>query len=114
MVTRKEEHPVEIREHMRDGAGSVRLEKLMPELPQAARLFSVITLKPGCSIGYHEHTGETELFCFVSGTGRVCDDGVWVDVRPGDAMSTASGHSHGVENTGSEDLVLVACIILDK
>ena len=113
MITRKEAHPIEVRKQMRGGNGEVRLSALMPELPAKMRLFSTITLAPGCSIGVHEHVGETELFYFVSGTGRVCDDGEYFDVQPGDCMSTASGHTHGVENTGSEDLVLVAAIVLD-
>lgn len=113
MITRNADHPIDIREHMRGGAGCAKLTALMPQLPPKTRLFSTITLAPGASIGVHEHTGETELFYFVSGSGRVCDDGTFVDVQAGDAMSTGSGHSHGVENTGDTDLVLVAVIILD-
>lgn len=113
MITRKADHAIDIRTQMRGGSGDVRLEALMPQLPNKTRLFSTITLAPGCSIGVHEHTGETELFYFASGCGRVCDDGEYYDVQAGDAMSTGSGHSHGVENTGTEDLVLVAVIILD-
>lgn len=113
MITRKADHPIDVRVQMRGGNGEAHLAKLMPELPAQMRLFSTITLTPGSSIGVHEHTGETELFYFVSGTGRVCDDGEYYDVQAGDAMSTGSGHSHGVENTGSEDLILVAAIVLD-
>lgn len=113
MITRKADHAIDVREKMRGGNGSARLEKLMPQLPEKTRLFSTITLAPGSSIGEHTHEGETELFYFVSGTGRVLDDGVSIDVCAGDAMSTGSGHSHGVENTGAEPLVLVAVIVLD-
>ena len=65
-------------------------------------------------VGYHVHEGETELFCFVSGKGRVKDDENWVEVAAGDSMATFSGHGHAVENTGDEDLVLVAAIVKDK
>ena len=51
------------------------------------------------------------MFYFVSGEGTVTDDGKRVAVRAGDSMTTPSGHSHSVENTGSEDLLLVAAIV---
>ena len=70
-------------------------------------------LEPGCSIGYHVHEGEAELFYFVEGTGRVQDDDKIIDVKAGDSMATFSGHGHSVENTGDVDLVLVAAIVLD-
>ena len=113
MITRKDEHKIDYREHMRGGEGTVQLAGLMGTLPQHMRLFSVITLKQGTSIGYHVHENETELFYFVSGTGRVQDDENFFDVTAGDAMSTSSGHGHGVQNTGSEDLVIVAAIVKD-
>ena len=113
MITRSSEQALEKRPNMRGGNGTVELRALMPELPAKVRLFSRIELAPGCSIGYHVHEGETELFYFASGSGRVCDDGEWFDVAAGDAMSTPSGHGHAVENTGSEPLVLLAAIVKD-
>lgn len=114
MVTKKTDMLTEVREHMRGGEGSALLTALCPQLPEKLRLFSTITLKKGCGIGYHVHEGETELFCFVSGKGRVKDDETWVEVAPGDSMATFSGHGHAVENTGEEDLVLVAAIVKDN
>ena len=113
MITHSSEQALEKRPNMRGGNGEVLLRALMPELPTAARLFSRIELAPGCSIGYHIHENETELFYFASGSGRANDDGNWIDVTAGDAMSTSSGHGHAVENTGSEPLILLAVIIKD-
>ena len=113
MITRASEQTLEMRPNMRGGNGEVALRALMPELPGAMRLFSRIELAPGCSIGYHVHENETELFFFASGSGRVSDDGIWTDVSAGDAMSTPSGHGHAVENTGSDPLVLLAAIVRD-
>ncbi len=113
MVTFGRDMKSETREKMRGGTGSARLTALSQELPGKMRLFSQITLAPGSSIGYHVHEGETELFYFVKGAGRVMDDGEPVDVKAGDCMSTPSGHGHSVENTGGEDLVFVAAIVLD-
>ena len=113
MITRANEQEKSLRENMRGGNGTVQLTALMKQLPANARLFSVLRLAPGTSIGYHVHENETELFYFAEGSGRVCDDGVYYDVSAGDAMATPNGHGHGVENTGDVDLVLVAAIILD-
>ena len=102
-------------EKMRGGNGIVEITNFATpeELNQKGRLFGKITLKPGCGIGYHVHEGETEMFYFASGSGRVCDDGEWYDVAAGDSMTTPGGHGHAVENNGETDLVLVAAIILD-
>ena len=113
MVTHSSEQALDRRPNMRGGNGEALLRALIPELPGAVRLFSRIELAPGSSIGYHVHENETELFYFASGSGRVSDDGTWIDVSAGDAMSTPSGHGHSVENTGSEPLVLLAAIIKD-
>lgn len=113
MITRKNDMPVDVKVNMRGGAGEAVLTALSPALPPKTRLFSTITLKPGCGIGYHVHEGETEMFYFASGSGRVCDDGEWYDIAAGDSMTTPGGHGHAVENTGDADLILVAVIVLD-
>ena len=113
MITRSNEHELSLRPNMRGGSGTAELRALMPELPRNLRLFSRIELAPGCSIGYHVHEGETELFYFVEGHGRACDDGNWQEVFPGDAMSTPDGHGHAVENTSDAPLVFIAAIVRD-
>ena len=113
MLTRAGEQKVSIREYMRGGKEYVRQKTLSAQLPENARIFSTLTLIPGASIGYHVHEGETELFYFVEGHGRVQDDDRFYDVCEGDCLATFSGHGHGVENTGSRDLVIVAAIIKD-
>lgn len=112
MIRRQGEHAFEVREQMRGGNGSVVITNLEKELlPASCRLFATLRLAPGCSIGAHEHVNEAEMFYFVSGEGVVTDDGERIAVKAGDTMTTASGHSHSVENTGSEDLLIVAAIV---
>ena len=113
MITRKDEMKLEVREHMRGGSGAAQLTGLSKELPGKMRLFSTIRLTPGSSIGYHVHEGETEMFYFLQGKGRVQDDEQFFDVAAGDSMATFSGHGHGVENTGDTDLVILAVIVKD-
>lgn len=113
MIYRKETHAVEHREHMRGGSGTVELTALAGEIPKNLRLFSLVRLAPGTSIGYHVHENETELFYFLTGEGVADDSGVKLPVAAGDTMATPSGFGHSVENTGDQDLTFVAAIVRD-
>ena len=113
MITRSEEQSHSIREFMRGGKKHVEHTLLSSQLPERVRIFNLLTLIPGASIGYHVHEGETELFYFMEGNGRVQDDDAFFDISAGDSMATFSGHGHAVENTGDTDLVILACIVKD-
>ena len=113
MITRKDQQGHSIREFMRGGKKQVLFTDLSAKLPSSCRVFSILTLIPGASIGYHVHEGETELFYFMEGNGRFQDDDKVYDISAGDATATFSGHGHGVENTGDTNLVLLACIVKD-
>ncbi|MBR6767434.1 MAG: cupin domain-containing protein [Clostridia bacterium] len=113
MITRKDQHSSSIREFMKGGKKHAVMTGLTPELPAKCRVFSIITLVPGASIGYHVHEGESELFYFMEGCGQVHDDDQIIDITAGDSMTTLSGHGHSVENTGDTDLVILAVVILD-
>ena len=69
MIRKAEECVKEYREHMRDGAGTVEITNLgtPAELNDKGRLFARITLNPGCSIGYHVHEKDSELFYILKG-----------------------------------------------
>jgi mannose-6-phosphate isomerase-like protein (cupin superfamily) len=112
MVIQRKEMKTEEKEKMRDGEGVVHLTYLLDGSKEKnARLFAEITLKPGCSIGYHRHDSETEYFFILSGSGVVNDDGKEVQVTRGDAIITGNGASHSIKNTGSEPLVFYAVIV---
>jgi len=113
MTRRNAEMQKELRERMRDGAGSVEILHVVrkEELHGAARLFARLRIPPGASIGYHEHHGEEEIFYILSGSGAVNDNGAQVTVGPGDAVRTVSGTGHSIENTGTEPLELMAVIL---
>lgn len=113
MITHKAQQAHSIREFMRGGRKYVQFNDLSAQLPEKVRVFSVLTLIPGASIGYHVHENETELFYFLEGNGRFQDDDQFYDISAGDSTATFSGHGHGVENTGDTNLVLLACIVKD-
>ena len=113
MITRNDQQQHGIREFMRGGKKYVQTNDLSAHLPEKLRLFSVLTLIPGASIGYHVHENETEMFYFLEGHGRVQDDDKTYDINAGDSMATFSGHGHSVENTGDTNLVILAAIVRD-
>ena len=113
MITRKEQQAHSVREYMRGGEKFVQFTDLSSQLPERMRVYSILTLIPGASIGYHVHENETELFYFIEGNGRVRDDDQEYDICPGDSMATFSGHGHAVVNTGDTNLVLLACVVKD-
>ena len=70
VIRRAEDMVKEVREKMRGGEGTVELLHIFrkDELKGRARLFAKITLQPGCSIGFHNHDDEEELFYILRGT----------------------------------------------
>lgn len=113
MITRKEQQSHSVREFMRGGKKHVEIAELSTCLPGKLRMFSLLRLVPGASIGYHVHENETEMFYFLEGNGRVQDDDKFYDVGAGDSMATFSGHGHSVENTADTDLLILAAIVRD-
>jgi mannose-6-phosphate isomerase-like protein (cupin superfamily) len=66
-----------------------------------------VVLPPGTSFGYHQHTMLEEVDYIVSGTGYVTvNDHTWT-VGPGDAIPCTLHDTHGLYNSGTEDLVLI-------
>ena len=112
-MTTHEQRGVERHEHKAGGEGHVLIEKLLNEQQMDGRcaLYARVTLEPGCSIGYHEHTGNSETYYILSGTGRYSDNGVPMDVGAGDVTFTPSGSGHGLANTGGDNLEFMALII---
>ena len=114
MIRTKDECKIEYREHMRDGAGTVEITNFIngPEdLCDKGRLFSKITLKSGCSIGYHVHEKDSELFYIIKGEAQYNDNGTLKTVREGDVMICPAGTGHGIENNTDETVEFVAIIV---
>ena len=114
MIRRAEECKIEYREHMRDGDGMVKLTGFIndpSELCGKGRMFSRITLEPGCSIGFHIHENDSELFYFLTGTGEYSDNGKICTVNAGDVTICPAGTGHSIANKGDETLELIAVIV---
>ena len=114
MIRRAEECKIEYREHMRDGDGTVKITNLIAdneELNDKGRLFGKITLEPGCSIGYHVHENDAELFYIRKGTAEYSDNGEIRTVTAGDVTICPTGTGHGIANKSQETVELVAVIV---
>jgi mannose-6-phosphate isomerase-like protein (cupin superfamily) len=112
MVIHRNEMKTEDKEKMRDGEGITHFTYLLDAGKEKnARMFAEITLKPGSSIGYHQHDSETEYYFILSGNGTVNDNGKEVQVKEGDSIITGNGASHSIKNTGAAPLVFHAVIV---
>ena len=102
-------------ENMAGGKGHVIIKDLLgeKELNGKCRMYAEVTVEPGCSLGYHEHHGESETFYILQGFGYFDDNGTVRQVKPGDVTFTPSGSGHALVNTGVSNLIFMALIILD-
>ena len=104
----------EIRRNAAGGKGEVNLEHLLSkdEMNDKCSTFARITIKPGSSLGYHQHKGNSETYFILSGHGIYNDNGTEVEIGPGTITFCPDGEYHGLSNeNGSEDLVFIALII---
>lgn len=114
MIRKPNEFRVEYKEHMRDGDGTVQLTHFITgpgELENKGRLFAKITLNPGCSIGYHVHEADAELFYILKGTAEYSDNGEIRTVAAGDVTICPAGTGHSIANRTDEVVELVAVIV---
>ena len=114
MIRNANEMIREIKDQMRGGKGSVELTHIFKqdEFKGKARLIAKITINPGCSIGFHEHVSEEEIFYILEGKGISNDNGIEREVSAGDATLTGDGASHSIENHGDTPLQLLAIILV--
>jgi len=69
-------------------------------------VFKKRILKPGSSIGYHLQK-EDEIYYVISGNGTMQMNGKNFPVKPGDAILTRPGSSHGIAPNKDNDLVIL-------
>ena len=104
---------VETKSEVRGGKGEVEFHHIVSaeELNGHGSMYAMIRLKPGSSIGYHEHVTNTEPYFILEGKGTFVDnDGSRTEVVPGDVCVIEVGQGHALENNSEEDLVFMALI----
>ncbi len=107
--------------NMKGGEGEFYLVHLAQSdvLGEAGTMFSVGTLGPGCSVGWHEHTHNAEICYFLHGSGIAVDGNSNGEVRrykitEGDVQICQMGCGHAILNTGKEELVYVVLVFYPK
>lgn len=114
MLNKGENVPVAISEHFRGGEGEVWLKDLTcGRKPPNVKVFSEMTLHKGCSVGYHTHTGDSEIIYILSGEGISREGEEEHFVRAGDTLVCLSGQSHSLRNEREEPLRYIAAIIAE-
>lgn len=114
MIRKANDCNIEYREHMRDGDGTVQITNFITgpaELNDKGRLFAKITLNPGCSIGFHVHENDAELFYILKGTAEYNDNHEIRTVTAGDVTICPAGTGHGIANKTDEVVELAAVIV---
>jgi mannose-6-phosphate isomerase-like protein (cupin superfamily) len=89
-----------------NGGGETIGYSFFKKAPKLGLVFRKRALKPGSGIGYHEQK-EDEIYYVLSGRGTMTIDGKSFEVRPGAAVLTRPGSSHGLKQTGPDDLVIM-------
>lgn len=113
MIRKAADCKKEYRENMRGGNGTVEITNFASpeELYEKGRLFANITLKPGCSIGFHVHEKDSELFYLMKGEVLYNDNGVEYTLSAGDVMLCPAGTGHAVANNSEENAEICAVIV---
>ena len=113
MIKKAADIQTEYRPNMRDGNGTVELTSFATpeELYNKGRLFANITLKPGCSIGYHVHEADSELFYLMKGEVLYNDNGVECTLTAVDVMICPVGTGHAIANNSQEVAEICAVIV---
>jgi quercetin dioxygenase-like cupin family protein len=118
MIKAKDCMVTDIKEKLRGGDGKAVLTHLFKpgEFDGKARLMARITLEPGCSIGFHEHLHEEEIFYVLSGEATIYESegSPGTVAHAGDASIIKSGGGHAVRNNGAETLDMLALILLTE
>jgi mannose-6-phosphate isomerase-like protein (cupin superfamily) len=88
------------------GGGTTTGYSFFAREPGLRLVFRKRALHPGSGIGYHLQK-EDEIYYVLSGTGEMRLNDSTYTVGPGTAILTRAGASHGLKQTGTEDLVIL-------
>lgn len=89
-----------------EGGGMTTGFPFFGEVADMPLYFRKRSMHPGSAIGYHRQEHD-EVYYVLSGTGEYTLDGNTVVVGPGTALLTRKGSSHGLRQTGAQDLVII-------
>ncbi len=88
------------------GGGQTTAYKFFDNVKDMSFTFRRRAMHPGSAIGYHLQK-EDEIYYVLSGTGVMTVNGQSFEVTAGSAVLTRPGHSHGLVQKGTDDLVVL-------
>ncbi len=77
------------------------------EIDAPVRFINYTVLPPKCTFGAHKHGNDNEFYVVLSGEGVYEEDGKEFPVKKGDIMMNAPFGTHGIRNTGEEEMALL-------
>jgi mannose-6-phosphate isomerase-like protein (cupin superfamily) len=89
-----------------DGGGNTTVYNFFSGAHNSKLVFRKRVLHAGAAIGYHLQK-EEEIYYIISGTGQMTMNSKTFAVKAGDAILTLPGSSHGLKQTGKDDLVII-------
>lgn len=92
-----------------DGVGDVKNVYVYRQEDFDTRLRFVIysEIEPGCSIGYHQHGDNEEVYVILEGEGTMTVNGESRPARPGDVFLNKPHWSHGLVNDSTNVLKIL-------
>lgn len=96
-------------ESIHGGEGLCRHATIFPgsEIDAPIQFINYTILPPQASFGLHKHGSNNEFYIVLSGEGVYTQDGEDRPVHTGDIMMNVPHGTHGIRNTGSEDMALL-------
>ena len=98
---------VQVVPHFKGGQGKAHVRTAVQD--DMGRIL-LLTLPVGSSIGLHTHQGNCEIIHVLSGCGVCHDDGTDTAISAGMTHYCPEGHTHGIDNTGADELVLLGIL----
>ena len=89
-----------------EGSGTTTAYSFFTKAITSKLVFRKRVLHPGSSIGYHLQK-EEEIYYILSGVGEMTMNNEKFTVQAGDAILTLPGSSHGLKQSGKDDLVIL-------
>jgi Uncharacterized conserved protein, contains double-stranded beta-helix domain len=113
MVKHFDDFEVEVVQNLKDGKGYVTIIRLLEEedFLGKGKLFGKAIIKPGNSIGYHQHKKDQETYYILNGHAMYNDNGKEVFLESGDFTICGPGEFHSIEAIGDEDLEFLMLIL---
>ena len=112
MIKHRAEMRPEVKENLKGGHGALHFTHIFePDELTKSRMFAVISLKPGDSIGVHPHGEEGEAYVVLDGSVTVTEDGTDYILHAGDAEYCTGGHTHALLNHTDGPAAVLAVIL---